>query len=341
MINTGLSNLSVEAGVLTPAYPNQLVLLVGTHEGIFRTEDESTWTSVSPVDMLSVGIEKITNSIYQLDTVPEMAVDSTGAVHIAWWGSYADNSAPDGIRTDVHYTNNQSGSFELPIRVDVPHDYFSLNVSIVNDPDNFTHLAFVRQDALSTPIWNRTLYYVNNRNGNFENLVLITDDSGPYGNPQVPSIAIDQNAHTHIAFSGTGGSSQRIWYTNNVTGTFITSVDVPEPGIAFGTSGRPSLAVDNSGNAHIAYLGETVNPFDDDVFYVNNVGGSFNPGINVSRNSGGEDCPQLVLDSFVKPHIVYEETFGPTYYTFEQTDSFVTSIIIPGIYGLLLLLSTI
>lgn len=323
-INTGLTNLSVEAIDISPSFPNQQTLVAGTNEGVFRTDDALNWTDASTETMLSNGIERITASQYQIDTVPTMALDSNGALHIAWWGTYADTSAPDGVVTDVHYTSNQTGSFAPPTRITVPHDYFSIWVSIATDSDNFVHLAFIRQDNLFTTAFEHTLYYVNNREGNFENLVVISEQFEPVWSPVYPSIAVDSDGAAHIAFVGGPGSPSRVWYTNNTAGAFFTPVDVPKPVLY----GQPSLAVDSNDIAHIAYGGEG-----DDIIYANNADGDFDSTINVteSQNLTGVNWPQLALDSMGRSHIVHEGFITPGGYAMLEGDNVLTYVPIWGI----------
>ena len=86
--------------------------------------------------------------------------------------------------------------------------------------------------------------------------------------------ALDNNGKLHIVFVGwyyEGGApdnvASEIFYTNNVSGTFIEPEKLPKAEIpfepnfedAFYYSKEPAIAVDSSGTVHVAYTGRTTN----------------------------------------------------------------------------------
>ncbi|MFQ5729497.1 MAG: WD40/YVTN/BNR-like repeat-containing protein, partial [Waddliaceae bacterium] len=291
--NNGLTDFNVETLVLSPNYLNDHKMFAGTHEGVFKSSESDTeWKPINNGLLLTFGIENLTKSPYQLDTVPTIAVDSLGNVHVAWWGTYASSASPDGITTDAFYSRIVDETFERPLRIVVPTGYYSIDVSLAVDKDGYAHIAFRRGDFLRND-FKDDIYYATNKEGDFGSPIFVVEqESWGVDSPWDPFIAVDKDGGAHVAFDGLFKS--QIFYTNNLAGFFTEPIVVPSPKFFLG--GDPSLVIDNSGNAHIAYRGESETSIAD-IYYVNNVGGSFNNALNVSRREGGEDRPSLALDN--------------------------------------------
>lgn len=111
-----------------------------------------------------------------------------------------------------------------------------------------------------------------------------------------PGLVRDQHGHIHIAYMGThyqAGApddvATDIFYTNNVGGSFSAPVQINVPTGYY--SYRPSIVVDTSDVVHIAFsrqMDQNYPDRDDDIWCVNNSGGSFaNPHRIVDGVAGG------------------------------------------------------
>ena len=320
IINQGLTSLTVETVALTPQYPGETLVFAGTHHGLFSTKNETSWESSNDGILLTKGIEQVTNSIFQMDAMPTLAVDSSGGVHIAWEGTFGTEDAPEGYMTDIFYSHNTSGSFIVPQHIELPTGYASIDVTLAADADGYAHIATRRGVDRSNDV-DDVIYYISNRDGDFSHPILAHEgtSTAPGGYPWGPSIAVDHNGHAHIAFVGL--HTDYIWYMHNSNGTFSTPVEVPEPVQYLADS--PSLALDNDNHAHIVYRGIADGESDHSLYYVHNMDGEFSEGIDVAKGSGWLlTRAQLVLDGMGVPHVVYEDG----YYTHMQADSFVASV---------------
>ncbi|MFX0097193.1 MAG: hypothetical protein ACFE7E_05485 [Candidatus Hodarchaeota archaeon] len=141
------------------------------------------------------------------------------------------------------------------------------------------------------------VFYVHNDSGSFESIEI-----GPSGIFSV--IATDTSNNIHIAYCGSDGSPENdyeIFYTNNIGGSFSTSIKVTSNDVR---DFSPSIGIDSSGHAYIAY--EHTMGSQTKIFCVNNSGGSFGIPIQISNNSyTNETFPSITVDGSGNIHIVY------------------------------------
>ncbi len=154
----------------------------------------------------------------------------------------------------------------------------------------------------------------------WETPINITNDTTPQ--QYSVSLTVDSDGIVHIAWSTASsiGFPQfgKIYYTNNSGGSFNTPVLIPSP---VNQSVAPSLAVDSSGNAHIAFfggnrsVGSSSTP-KTDIYYSTNKGPSGNfQTINLTDyNTGSIRPPDLALDSNGYAHIVWRDEVGDIRY---------------------------
>ncbi|MFX0067872.1 MAG: hypothetical protein ACFE7S_05960 [Candidatus Hodarchaeota archaeon] len=115
------------------------------------------------------------------------------------------------------------------------------------------------------------------------------------------SIAVDSLGNVHIVcFDLVVG----VFYVYNDSGSFES--------IEIGPSGIFSVIVaDTSNNIHIAYCGTDGSPENDyEIFYTNNIGGSFSTPINVTSNDVRDFSPSIGIDSSGHAYIAYEHAMG-------------------------------
>jgi PKD repeat protein len=222
-----------------------------------------------------------------VNTVPTIALDKEGNVHIAYLGTFVSPGAPDNVATDVFYTNNIGGDFIEPIQISVPTGFYSRDVSIATDGEGNAHVVFRRSTDQIYLLSDDDIYYVNNIGGEFKDPERIIDGElgGKFSGPRTPSIGVDDISTVHIIFDT---NFEGLFYTEGTKGNFIEPISVPGPA-PFG--GEPPLVLDKEGNVHIAYFS-----IDGDIYYVNNVGGDFGTPVVVLDSQSSDYGPAMTVD---------------------------------------------
>ncbi len=117
------------------------------------------------------------------------------------------------------------------------------------------------------------------------------------------AICIDPLGNVHITCfdAGTGA----ILYVYNNSGRFAST----EVGIGI----FPAIAIDSSNKIHIAYVGLDYSPDNDfELFYTNNLNGSFLLPQNLTENSITDSLPDIAIDPSDNVHIIYEANLTET-----------------------------
>lgn len=238
-----------------------------------------------------------------IDTLPVLALDCLGKVHIAYMGTYASPGAPDGVTTDVFYTHNVAGVFSAPVLVPAPDGsagFYSKDLWLAMDGQGKAHITFIRTEQQTSGLGK--LMYATNAGGDFESYEF------PLGWGEVSSgasVAVDLEGHVHIAFEKGVGD---IYYTNNVTGTFTAWTKVSGD-ISFAAD--PVIAMDVIGKAHIAFTGYR-KLWEEEVFYTDNTGGLFSSPLSLYQDP---DHPPswltLGVDDSGVTHLAFRRSFVP------------------------------
>lgn len=208
-----------------------------------------------------------------------IAVDNSGAAHIAYTRS-ADQTSP--LWGDyVYYINNAGGSFCEPILL--ADEEYPGKPSIGLDSAGNVHIAY---DTSFDGI-----YYLNNISGNFNEAITVAGDDGVE-----PQLKIDQNNKVHIVYEEGGGG---VYYVNNVDGVFTSPLSIS---IEQHSGYYPTIAIDNDGYIHIAYLSEWVGG---EVYYLNNIAGTFGDPVMAITKGSSPQRLSLAIDSHGNAHIAY------------------------------------
>lgn len=257
----------------------------------------------------------ISNDPDVISTLPSIAVDSEGHVHVAFWGTYDSTGAPDGVTTDVFYLNNKSGDFGAPVKIKVPSGfgYYSKDLTLAVDNEGYAHIAFRRS---ADQIWDELfddIFYATNKNSDITNATLLIDGGHGGGfasaGPRRPSIAVDDSGNVHLIYLGKAGT--HIYYMKKNDISFTTPIEVPEGRVW--SVNPPSLAVDKQGSIHITFKGYSATDPWGDIFYISNSSGQF-ISQKIPSNLGIEHEPTITVDSNNNPHIVFNR-YNTIYYT--------------------------
>ncbi len=261
----------------------------------------SSWTITEVVST-----ESINDSIR-----PSLAVDSAGDVHIVWY-DYT-NYAGSGTDSDIFYKqwNASSSSWTTAEIVSSESTGYSYNPSLITDSVRNLHIAWQDQTDYAGAGTDNDIFYKSwNASLSLWTLTEIVS-SGNVGYSVYPSIAIDSSGNIHIVWWDGSGASFDIFYKQwNASSSSWTTTEVVSTE-STGHSYHPSLAVDSSGNVHIAWYDETDYAgagIDTDIFYKHWDASSSSWTITevVSTESTAlSERPSLAVDSAGDVHIVW------------------------------------
>ncbi len=279
----------------------------GTDEDIFykRYEVGVGWTVTEVVSTES------TSDSYD----PSLAVDSSGNIHIAW----TDNTdySGCGADTDMFYKRYEMGvgwtTTEVVSTESTGNSYYP---SLAVDPSGNIHVAWYDFTDYSGSGTDRDIFYKRYEVGVGWTVteVVSTESTDISYNPW---LAVDSAGDVHVAWQdytdyGGSGIDEDIFYRRYEMGVGWTVTEVVSTE-STGNSYTPSLAVDPSGNIHVAWYDSTDyggSGIDDDIFYKRyDVGVDWTTTEVVSTESTGNSRdPSLAVDSSGNIHIAWEDT---------------------------------
>ena len=117
-------------------------------------------------------------------------------------------------------------------------------------------------------------------------------------------VAVDDAGNVHVAYVS---DYSEIYYRTYANGAWSGDTLVTSGAL---TGNEPSLAVDSSGYAHIAYQAQDSVDFDSDIYYATNAGGSFVNTLLTSSGTADESAPSIAVDGDQKVHIAYTTDAG-------------------------------
>lgn len=167
--------------------------------------------------------------------------------------------------------------------------------SIAVDSAGVIHMAFMQQfdtDSASKEIW-----YGNNAGGEwaFENL---TQNAV---REEFPCLTLDADEHVHISFHTGTETSNKIRYTNNVSGDFFDPIDITGSGFVI-----VEHVVDAAGNVHFAFQNQLSGSSITDVFYrMWSPATGLGPLLNLTNTPADRElAADIALDSAGVVHVV-------------------------------------
>jgi len=277
----------------------------GTDSDIFykRFVPDSGWTITEVVSTESTG-----NSL-----APSLAVDSSGNVHVAWHD--ATNYTGCGTDSDIFYKRFVPDSgwtiTEVVSTESTSHSgYPSLDV----DLDGNVHVAWYDATNYTGCETDWDIFY-KDRTHSWSTTEVVSTESTK--DSWSPTLDVDLDGNVHVAWydiTNYAGceSDIDIFYKNRTYSWSTTEVVSTE---STSHSYNPSLAVDSSGNVHVAWHDETNYTgcgFDEDIFYKNRTY-SWSTTEVVSTESTFDSCyPSLAVDLAGNVHVAWRD---PTNYT--------------------------
>jgi hypothetical protein len=204
----------------------------------------------------------ISTDTTMISTMAASALDNNGKLHIIFVGWYYEPESPDGVASEIFYTNNLNGKFMEPVKLpkaEIPFPpsrddfYYSKEPSIAVSSSGTVHVAYYRTEfQLDGAGW---LCYTNNKNGDFSvPQVLYYDPLVPdskYYSGDVQNIMLasgTDNDSIHVVFEGNPGTHHGgARYSVGFDGNFTVPRTITEK------SGDPTIKIDNEGIPTIVY----------------------------------------------------------------------------------------
>ncbi|MCD4777031.1 MAG: T9SS type A sorting domain-containing protein [Candidatus Aegiribacteria sp.] len=220
--------------------------------------------------------------------VPEHAcliIDSAGVAHIAYKYGYYEYG-----NWDIYYVNNEGGAFGPSTRItDEPGGKSYVRPSMDLDNNNFVHIVFES---------GTDILYTNNVAGTFDTLTTVSEGTYCWNS----SIGVDSLNKVHVSYSRYHGG---VYYVNNVSGDFGPTSVLSNTNSA---NEITALVLDYLDNVHIAYIGGTFGtPDTHELYYVNNVTGSFEIPEQITSNNEHTTDICMSVDSSCAGHIAFLE----------------------------------
>ncbi len=247
---------------------------------------------------------------------PEIAVDTTGKIHIVWIDWRNGN-------TDIYYSNSTDGG--ISFNKDVMVNAYGLEDQIYPDiavgSDGKIHVVWsdMRNDPGGLPP-KFDIYYANSTDGGitFNGDIMVNDDapgSVPRGGP---SIVIDDSNNPHIVWDDERDGNANIYYANSTDGGISFNTNIKEnDGPATTGSYWPEIAVNGSMISIVWYdYRNDPDPFNGlsenaDIYFTNSTDGgvTFSPNIRINDDSMLEHQknPSVAVDSSGNSYIVWSD----------------------------------
>lgn len=267
----------------------------------------------------------------RLETQTAIAVDKNGVAHIAWAGYYYRKGAPDGLTSDIFYSNNKTGSFCSPQKIPVSADWYSMDPSIAVDSKGSAHIVFCRTISTYT-LADSNIYYVSNAKGSFDAPSLIVNGNGEVASaPQGPLIHIDPDNNPCLSFIS--GCYRGSWSERYLLVMKKSGGKWSDPQLAAKSSWilNYDSMIDGDGYFHVvAFYIEKPG-----IYYTHNRGGDFIKPVAVQAKKHTDvDSPQIAVDSLGNAHIIYRDDTGPVwtprlFYTNNISGKFSTPVPMP------------
>ncbi len=252
-------------------------------------------------------------------SVPSLAVDSLGNVHVAWEDD--TDYAGAGIDKDIFYKRWEvaSSSWTTTEVVSTESTDISSKPSLAVDSLGNVHIAWEDITDYTGAETDKDIFYKhwNSSISSWTTTEVIFTESK--GNSWFPSLAIDILGNVHIAwddltnYDGAGGDAD-IFYTrwNITTSTWWTRPEVVSTESTL-LSTRPSLNIDPLGNVHIAWNDQTDYDgagIDQDIFYKrwdSSISSWTTTEVISTESTDSSWYPSLVVDSLGNVHIAWHD----------------------------------
>jgi len=290
---------------LVPDPAHQGTLLAAGSDGVWKTTGPAV-TFDAPLD--------ISQTSGMISTMAASAIDANGKLHVVFVGWFVQEGAPDGVASEIYYTNNVAGSFCDPIRLPtapVPPDYlgfdelyYSKEPAIALDASGNVHVAYYRVEGQLDGAG--VLCYTNNTSGSFATPFSNFRFANSHALAQdvtVISIALDGPGNVHIMCDS--GAHHTVG-----SGTSFSELAPLHPAVLTDYwAERPVLRSDRTGGLHAIYFLQNKATYLQTMVYTNNLAGTWSDPVAV-LDTGGQFsfATDLAVDAAGNVHVAYRNS---------------------------------
>lgn len=322
-MNHSINNVNIETLKISPNFSVDSTLFIGTHDGIFKSMNGGSNWYESNEGILLTDFVNVSRDNDVISTLPSVVADNEGYTHVAYWGTYDSSEAPDGVTTDVFYTNNRNGSFFKPQKITVPSGYgwYSKGLDLAVDDHGNAHIAFRRSEDQIWLTTNDDIFYFTNKSGTWDYEIVIEGGTKGIAGPNAPVLGVDGFGDVHLIFDSFGYYYWKKSSNGEITGPQKVISD--NHGVS-----THSIFVESNGSVHFVYNAKSSvgDAMFGDLNYRVKRGDSFSEPLVIAY--GMEANPTLDVDQTGKVHIAFH-TSSNIYYTCTcEADSFITPIIV-------------
>ena len=232
---------------------------------------------------------------------PDMAIGPDGHIHVVW---------PDYSRLgsfdwrDILYAVYDGYEWSEPVQVSAYDTTYSYTCHIAVDSTGRPHVVWNHRAVFI----DADIYYAAlTDSGWIEPLNLTTH----YSTSATPDIAIDGNGNIHVVWADYYYGNYDIfhrYFNGNMWTDFVNVSNDPID------SAWPQIGADSENNLHMTWEQLSGGGIDCEILYslFNEI--SWSPSQNISQNPALQSTdPDIALDSFDNPHIVWRQTIGGFY----------------------------
>jgi len=226
--------------------------------------------------------------------LPRVAVDSSGNLHLVWYDL-------TGGTYDVYYKKSMDGgaTWSTSKRLNWPTGK-SVDPDISVGSSNKLHVVWVDYTTGNTEI-----YYKKSTDGGatWSTGKRLTSTADP---TQHPAVAVDSSDNVHVVWSDETPGNYELYYKKSTDGgaTWSTSKRLTWTS---GDSHSPALAVDSSGDLHVAWYDDT--PGNTEIYYKKSTdsGVTWSANKRLSSTANNSDFPDIVADTSGNLYVVWDD----------------------------------
>ena len=253
-------------------------------------------------------------------TMAAMAMDTDGHVHVAFVGWFVQQGAPDGVASEIFYTNNVGGTFGTPLKLpSAGTGSYSKEPKIALDAFGAVHIAYYRTDYQldGTGI----LCYTSNAGGAFSPPFHSFAFAGSHRNVNDVSnisIEVDGSRQAFLATETEGAAM----YTSG-SGSSFSELAPVAPGVTDDFVSDVVLRSDHDRHIHVLVAAQQSMTSPVRLWYTNNAAGSFSTALLAwQTESTSGIMADLEIDPHGVAHIGYRQGASSIYYLNNASGSF-------------------
>jgi hypothetical protein len=248
------------------------------------------------------GFKQITYNSSPSD-YPDIAVDSSGNIHVVW-----QDYSPGNY--DIYYKKSTNGGASWGgFRKITVNNGSSVCPAIATDSSNRIHVVWSDNKS-----GNAEIHYKRSTNGgaSWGDWEKICTNGGA---SVYPDIAVDSNDHIHVVWADYTPGNANIFYKKSTDGG-LNWTGFKKISDNSGESVDPAIAIDSSDTIHVVWSDDTPGNYEIHYKCSTDGGASWTGFKKIHPNSGRSDCPVMAIDSLDKIHVVWSDN-TPAFFNYE------------------------